>query len=287
MTKVLKTAELGSSTWYSYRARKSAEAGRPAFPSGQGRPCNTDNLDEKLLDAVSELKKEPFMGRIGYRKLVHYLLRDKDIKVNHKRLYRLVKAAGLLAPKKKKTKRRGRKVCVSRKVTAPNQLWEFDLKYGYIHGENCHFYVMAFIDVFSRKVQGYHIGKSCKAKDLCFTLAIAIEEAGADTSILVIRSDNGTQMTSHQFQNEVLKLGLEHEFIPPGEPNKNAHIESFFSIADYEFFDSLRVNTFAEAYEATVEYINFYNSRRIHGSLNNMTPDDYTNEFFEGKNLAI
>ena len=57
------------------------------------------------------------------------------------------------------------KVCVNRKINGPNQLWEFDIKQGVIHGENRVFYFLAFIDVFLREIVGYHIGLSCPEKN--------------------------------------------------------------------------------------------------------------------------
>ena len=53
---------------------------------------------------------------------------------------------------------------------------------------------------------------------------------------LVIRSDNGTQMTSHQFRRHVEELGIHHEFTPFSCPEKNAYVEAFFSLYEIEFF---------------------------------------------------
>ena len=63
-----------------------------------------------------------------------------------------------------------------------------------------------------------------------------------------------------------------HEFIPPSTPNKNAHIESFFSIVESEHFQTRYFRSFKEVYETTVDFINFYNNRRIHGSLKFQSP---------------
>ena len=50
----------------------------------------------------------------------------------------------------------------------------------------------------------------------------------------MIRSDNETQMTSHQFRKYVEELGIHHEFIPFSCPEKNAYVEAFFSL--YEWY---------------------------------------------------
>ena len=58
---------------------------------------------------------------------------------------------------------------------------------GYIHGENRFFFLMAFIDVFTRKVIDYHIGLKCTAGDIIITLQTAVEKSGADIFNPVIK----------------------------------------------------------------------------------------------------
>jgi hypothetical protein len=70
-------------------------------------------------------------------------------------------------------------------------------------------------------------------------------------------------------------LKLEHERIPPKTPNKNAHIESFHAVLEDECLRRSEFATFAEAHETVMEYINFYNERRIHGSLYDLSPKQF------------
>lgn len=133
----------------------------------------------------------------------------------------------------------------NRSVTAENQVWEFDIKYGYLHGEKRFFFLLAFIDVFSREIKGYHVGRHCKATDLLSVFKVALIEQGiTDDMNLVIRSDNGPQTRSKLLEEHLTSLPAEHEFIPLRNPNKNAHIESFFSIYDLhlqeQYFWSLK-----------------------------------------------
>ncbi len=172
----------------------------------------------------------------------------------------------------------------------PNKLWEFDIKYGFIHGENRFFFILSFVDVFSRKVVGNYVGSSCKAGDLTFTLnkAIISEELSAEHD-LIIRSDNGSQMSSIVFYEylEKLERKLIHEFIPPSTPNKNAHVESFFSILELEFIQTHYFKTLVEAYEKTHKFINFYNERRIHSALKYKTPNEIMLDYKIGRPLNI
>ena len=245
-------------------------------------------MDSTIISTLKTIRaQENFKNSGGYQKLKHYLRRDYGFYINGKKLYRLCRENNLLLPRNKKKIKANRKICTNRTITGPNQLWEFDIKYGYIHGENRHFYILTFIDVFNRKQVNYHVGLSCKAEDLKFTFNQAlIKENISDNKSLTIRSDNGPQMTSNMFRNYIETLELEHEFIPPGACNKNAHVESFNSIIESDFLQVRYFRDFEDAYRQTMEWMDFYNKKRIHGSLKMMSPLDFTKKF-QDKEVTI
>jgi transposase InsO family protein len=106
---------------------------------------------------------------------------------------------------------------------------------------------------------------------------------------LIIRSDNGPQMRSNEFHKYLEKLEhrLAHEFIPVQTPNKNAHVESFFSILEAEFIQVRYFKTFAEAYSQTHAWVKFYNTSRIHGSLGMRAPAEVLEIWRRGEHLEI
>ena len=286
---MLKHCSVSSSTWYDRLKSikpdiKARSSGRP-IPGYTINPDGTYVTDATIISVLKEYRDKPeFKNAGGYQKLKHYLRRDYNFHINGKKLYRLCKDNKLLLPHNKKKIKKNRKICTYREITAPNQLWEFDIKYGYIHGENRHFYILSFIDVFNRKQVNYHAGLSCKAIDLKLTFNEAlIKEGIVDSSGLTVRSDNGPQMTSNMFRDYVETLGLDHEFIPAGDCNKNAHVESFNSIIDSEFLQVRYFKDFADAYKQTMEWMEFYNRVRIHGSLKMMSPKDFTQKFYQNE----
>ena len=137
---------------------------------------------------------------------------------------------------------------------------------------------------------GAYVGSSCKSGDLRATLSAAIKGAEIEHgAMLVIRSDNGPQMSSkafHEYLKE-LEVKLSHEFIPPATPNKNAHVESFNSILEIELMQTHYFSTLADAYEKVHQFIKFYNERRIHGSINYRTPKEIIQDFKQDKPLFI
>jgi putative transposase len=158
-------------------------------------------------------------------------------------------------------------------VTGPNQLWQTDIKYGYVAGKERFFFVLSIIDVFDRVIVDYYRGPVCEAKHACQTLRRAVEKRIKPGEALpVIRSDNGPQYVSVLFGDTCEHLGMEHERIPPRTPNMNAHIESFHSLLERHVFSITEFDTFEMAYEAVDRYMDFYNNRRMHGSLKRMPP---------------
>ena len=257
-----------------------------------GRPLPGYSLDskgEKESDDFIRMKlkkyreREEFYNWGGYKVLSRYLLRDYGLRVNCKKVYRLCREEGLLLERPKRKRRKYQRICMNRRINGPNQLWQFDIKQGCIHGENRAFYLLAFVDVFSREIAGCHIGLSCKAIHLRMALGEALKKQGiTKDNRLVIRSDNGSQMTSHEFRKYVEERGLCHEFTPLSCPEKNAYVESFFSLYELEFLQTKYFRNFREAYEQTLNFIAFYHKERLHGSLFHLPPFEFKERYRKG-----
>nr|WP_051330931.1 IS3 family transposase [Aneurinibacillus terranovensis] len=100
----------------------------------------------------------------GYVKLTHWLRNEHQLVINKKRVYRLCKELEILKPQRVIKSKHPRKLARNRDITAPNQLWEVDIKYGYVAGEDRFFYILSYLDVFDRQIVDYHIGLRCEAK---------------------------------------------------------------------------------------------------------------------------
>jgi putative transposase len=152
-------------------------------------------------------------------------------------------------------------------ITEPNQLWEMDVKYGYITGTDSFFFQLSLIDVFDRSIIDYHLGLSCKSKDGVRILKNSLAKRGLVRGMALpkIRTNNGPQFTSILFEEVVNELGVIHERIPVKTPNMNAHIESFHSILEGECYSQNEFESFMEAYSIITDYMKYYNERRRHG----------------------
>ncbi|MDQ0496107.1 hypothetical protein QOZ95_004293 [Paenibacillus brasilensis] len=131
--------------------------------------------------------------------------------------------------------------------------------------------------MFDRVVVGQYKGTTCEAKHAVQTLCYALQSRiqSGDT-MPVIRTDNGPQFVSILFGDMCECLDVIHERIPPRTPNMNAYIESFHSLLERDLFRIRSFTTLEEAYEALEAYMDFYNNRKMHGSLKLMPPTKFS-----------
>jgi putative transposase len=164
-------------------------------------------------------------------------------------------------------------------------MWQFDIKYIYIEGENRFAYYLGFIDVFDREIVNYYLGYKCTAKNLKVTLEEALKFRGIKEreDLLIVRSDRGTQMTSIEFSRYIGEdEKLIHELIPPHTPDKNAYIESFNSILEIEGLQRVSFRNFEDAYSMILRFIDHYNNRRLHGSTRYLPPSEFREKYARG-----
>ncbi|ASZ60928.1 transposase [Bacillus subtilis] len=162
-------------------------------------------------------------------KVVPPLRSEYALQINKRKVYRLCKELDILQPQREVKFHYPRKLARNRIITESNQLWEADIKYGYIEGEERFFFILSLIDVYDRSIIDYHIGLHCTGHDAGQLVQRALfkrQQFERETKP-VIRTDNGPQFISLAFQKACETFHIEHERIPPRTPNMNAHIESF------------------------------------------------------------
>ena len=253
-------------------------------PVSKGRPVPGYSYDQSG-HIVSDARIKGYLRRLiqgpdasfGYRKLTILLRRKYKLIINKKKVYRLCKELGILAPQRVTMNPVPKKVANNRVVDGPNQLWQMDIKYGYVAGKRQHFYLASIIDVFDRNNVSHHRGKACNAKDIIRVVQKALlkRKVYEQSHPLVIRTDNGPQFISKAFYAFCEQASIEHERIPNQTPNKNAFIESFHSIVERECYQRNCFENYEEAFIEVDRFIRYYNNHRIHGSLKDWPPKDY------------
>ncbi|UGB33428.1 IS3 family transposase [Metabacillus sp. B2-18] len=283
-----KAVEVPRSLYY-YHINKQKEKtvvkkGRP-YPGYSKTHTGVMVPDEKIEEILMEAV-EGEEGVYGYHKLTEYLRDTFNLNINHKKVYRMCGELGILLPRRKASSF-PRRLAKQHYINGPNQLWQLDIKYGSINGSGRFFFLACAIDVFDRCIVGYYRGPVCKAKDITNMLQEALLKRQVhlpqeeEKFSLIIRTDNGPQFTSYDFGEFCEHHKVFHERIPPKSPNLNAFIESFHSIIERECYQRYIFDSFDEAYLRVDEYIEFYNKRRYHGSLNYMSPLQFNKQYME------
>ncbi|WP_267933962.1 IS3 family transposase [Paenibacillus profundus] len=213
----------------------------------------------------------------GYHKITIRLRREHHIQINKKKVCRLCKEMGILDKPRTPKAIRPHRLANNMEVTGPNQLWQLDVKYGYVAGLQRYFYTANMIDVYDRRIVGYHCGKDCTTKDILATVQKALSRnIFVQETPLVVRTDNGPQFKSNKFREFFEGIdGLIHERTPNRTPNKKAYVESFHSILERECFKRHMFMSFEEAFAAVDRFMDFYNNRRIHMSLYGYSPTEF------------
>jgi putative transposase len=251
--------------------------GRPApglSYTVEGKPVSDEEITEWLMEFIAGEG-----AAYGYRKLTVLLRRRHKLVINKKKVYRLCKRMNVLRPQRKLKNKHPRRLANNRLITGSNQLWETDIKYGWIAGEYRFFFIMSIIDVFDRAIISYHLGLTCEAKHLVQITQEALMKrqlfGKPKEEKPYIRSDNGPQFISHLFEDACETFQMIHERIPPRTPNKNAHIESFHSILEAECYQRHEFETYQQVYEIVSQFIQDYNQQRIHGIIYDLSPYEY------------
>ena len=280
---VLNFVGIQPSTYY-YNISKPETQERKASP---GRPVSEYSCTKSGAKVSDEQIKEFLMEHVtgdgypyGYKKLTVELQEENSLIINHKKVYRLCKELNILRPQRQIKVKHPRKLANRRIISASNELWQMDLKYGYIAGIDRFFFIISVIDVYDRNIIAFHIGLTATALDASRVLKEAFLARGLNPNNhgVSVRTDNGPQFVANRFQEACEKLKIVHERIPNNTPNLTAFIESFHALLEGECLVRHEFETYAEAYKAVCEYMSYYNNRRRHGSLGNSPPARYYRE---------
>lgn len=198
------------------------------------------------------------------------LLRWAGTVVNHKRLFRIYRGAGL-SVKRKRRKRLVRACSPRTRPTAPNQEWSLDFVHDRLASGRA-VRVLGVVDTFTRECLALEVDTSFASRRVTRVLDAIIAQRGRPQRLVM---DNGSELTSRHFLSWGVEGKLELAYIQPGKPVQNAHVESFNGKLRDE---CLNVNWFRNLWQARVRIAAWrreYNSARPHSSLGYQTPEAF------------
>ena len=171
------------------------------------------------------------------------------------------------------------------KTTAPNQLWQTDFTYLKVIGWGW-FYLSTVLDDFSRYVIAWKLCTTMAASDVTDTLERALEASGCDTARVQHRprllSDNGPSYIAGELADWLASNGMPHTRGAPCHPQTQGKIERWHqTLKNRVLLENYYLPGELEAQVAA--FVEHYNHRRAHESLQNLTPADV----YFGRGAAI
>jgi putative transposase len=224
---------------------------------------NDEALRAKLVAAARE------KPRWGYRRL-QLKLEEQGLHVNHKRVYRVYREAGLLI-RRRRRKRLLRTGFVRPTVTGANQEWALDFVHDAAESGR-KFRVLSVIDVYTRECLALEVETSFASRRVTRELEKIVAERGAPEAI---RCDNGPEFTSRHFLAWAIERKIELVHIEPGRPVQNAFVESFHGKLRDECLNASWFGNLFEARAKIGAWKEEYNEERPHSSLGYLAPREF------------
>ncbi|MAO13479.1 IS3 family transposase [Marinobacter sp.] len=224
--------------------------------------------DSVLSERITELAHE--RRRFGYRR-VHQLLRREGVDVNHKKVYRLYREAGLAVPKRKR--RKG--IAMERQPLvlpeAPNQTWSMDFVMDSLacgRRIKC----LTIVDDFTKECLDIPVANGISGDQVARTLDAIAAFRGYPQAV---RTDQGPEFTSKALDQWAYDNRVELKLIQPGKPTQNGFIESFNGRFRDECLNEHWFRNLAHAREIIGNWRRDYNENRPHSALSYQTPLEF------------
>lgn len=259
---------LSRSKFYTWKGRY----GRANEPNGR------IPRDFWVLDWEREAIKRFFIQNPteGYRRLT-YMMMDADIvAVSPSTTYRILKQAGLLERRWAKPSKKGTGYVQPLRA---HQEWHIDVTH--INVSGTFYYRCSVLDGFSRLIVHWDIRESMKESDVELIVQKALEKFPGEKPTLI--SDNGPQFIARDFKEFIRLAGMNHVRTSPYYPQSNGKQERMQGSLKRECLRAKCPKSIEEARRFVAQYVDYYNTRRLHSAIGYVTPWD----MLQGRQRAI
>lgn len=205
------------------------------------------------------------------RKKVIALIRKKNPEIGASKIRRVYVLKGFALMKRLKHRMRNNPKNPATVPLEPNIEWAIDFMHdSLIDGRRIR--SLNIIDPYNRQCKGIYIRHNLPAVRTIELLERSIERYGKPK---YIRSDNGPEFISKQFQKWMNDNGIGWSKIEKGKPQQNCHVERFNKTVREDLFDANLFFSIDQANDLALDFQKEYNYERPHESLNDLTPIEY------------
>jgi putative transposase len=253
---------IAKSSYYRWRQ------GQPALRSRKV-PWNriTPEEEGRILVLVREYPE------LSSRQLSAWITDKEGFAVSESTVYRILRREGLV--KRQETQIMAAKEYHT-KTTRPHQMWATDASYFRIVGWG-YYYLVTVMDDYSRFILGWKLQKDMSANSLIEVIQEAVDATGMTDVPIENRtrllSDNGAGYVSRAFRDYLNLVGIGHILAAPYHPQTNGKVERYQQSLKREV-NQLPYEFPSQLEQAIDGFVVYYNYRRYHKALGNVTPAD-------------
>jgi putative transposase len=223
-------------------------------------------------DSVVKVAIESVIGtsRLGRKKII-VKVQKKHPHIGAAKIRRVYEKEGFSLYKRMKKRRIDNPANPIEVPFAPNVEWAIDFMSDALsNGKKIR--TLNVIDQYNRKCLEIGINFSLPSRKVIEILERTIDESGKP---MRIRTDNGPEFTSYEFQNWLVKNDIKWIKIQKGKPQQNAIVERFNRTYREDVLDANLFFSLEHVYEVTKLWKEDYNQERPHEALNYCTPNEY------------
>jgi putative transposase len=253
---VAETLEISRSSLYYRRQPRSSRADR--------------RHDQRIVEVCGD--KPAF----GYRRVQWWLKDVGGLRVNRKRVLRVMRERGLLLRSRRFRVTR-RKDWSTVEASHPNLVWQSDMTKLWAGPTVGWAYLVSVLDCCTREIVGWDLSLRCRSQDALTALnqavlqVLSFDPRGKGLT-LTLTTDNGTQFTSTRYLETLRRLGITHRRTAYNHPEGNGRIERFHRSLKEEEVWLHEYQSLTEARDSIARWIHQYNHQRPHQALNYRTP---------------
>ena len=241
------------------------------------------NKEDKYKEIKEQIKLiyHENKGRYGYRRIT-LELKNRGYIINHKTVLKLMNNLGLKSIIRKKRKYSSYKGTLGKiadnllkrdfKANKPNEKWVTDVTEFKVNDNKL--YLSPIIDLFNGEVVSFNVSRHPVFSQVLDMLDKAFKNIPDNTN-LILHSDQGWQYQMKQYQYLLKEKGIKQSMSRKGNCLDNSCAENFFGLLKSELFYLKKYTSIEELEIDIIEYIEYYNNRRIKSKLKGMSPVQY------------